>query len=164
MHFITSQAPGILMSDLKNCINDHTSYYDSKGNSLPSSFSISHKRPHKGATQQQEKDLVIQNVQPRDQSHSASFPMFSPPSTSLTFSSSTQDDRWTRHTVTNIKSATVNTRSAFAVHFLPPATAQAILLSTNHKTTFSKILSKCGFFSETSQRDEVFHVVNEWKT
>lgn len=47
MHF-QSPTPGISISDLKNCINDYASYR-SKGNSLPSFFSIPPQRPTKQA-------------------------------------------------------------------------------------------------------------------
>lgn len=81
------------------------------------------------------KDLVIEDVREQDQSHSASFPRFLPPSTSPPSHPALRmmDER----DIENIKSATMNTRSAFAVQSLPPATAQGNTLGKNHKTTYS---------------------------
>ncbi len=142
-----SPTPGILISDLKNCINDHASYC-SKGNSLPSSFSIPPQRPTKqtccdAAVDERPGHCTLQRA---GSESLCLISMFSPPSTSPP-SHPTLRMKDVRD-IANIRSATTNTRSAFVVHSLLPATsikAQAVLSSKI--TKLPTLLSKCGFLS-----------------
>lgn len=126
MHF-QSQTPGILISDIKNCINVHTSCC-SKGILCRPLFSILHENPSKqmhcyNAVDERPGHCRLQRA---GSDSRCLISMFSPPSAFSTFSSSAQDVR----DIANIKRATTNTRSAFVVHSLPPATsikAQEIL-------------------------------------
>lgn len=97
MHF-QSPTPGILISDLKNCINDHASYC-SKGNSRPSSFSIPPQRPTKqtccdAAVDERPGHCRLQRAGSESQ---CLISMFFASIYITTFSSSTQDEGCTRH-------------------------------------------------------------------
>lgn len=128
MHF-QSQTQGILISDVKNCINDHTSCC-SKGILCCPLFSILHENPSK---QMHCKAAVDERpghcrLQRAGSDSRCLISMFSPPSPSPPSHPALRmmDVR----DIASIKSATTNTRSAFAVHSLPPATsikAQEIL-------------------------------------
>lgn len=143
-----SPTAGILISDLKNCINDYACC--SKGNSLPSSFSIPPEHPTKQtscgtAVDERPGHCGLQRAGSESR---CLISMCSPSSPSPPSHLSAQDDGCAN--IANIKCATRTTRSAFAVHFLPPATfikAQAILKSQTYLQFLSEFLSKCGFLS-----------------